>query len=175
VKVTEHAKQQWIKRFNPESQDPEKEIEQAVAAAVEIYEEEDTGNKYESPARIMVKDNILCVCLKEEDVVVTVIDINFGFSPEINLEVCKMQTERILKVKEELSGLEEYVQMEAAKTEAKEFTISKCCDEKDALMKRLEAKRAEYIAETNKLRYSINYRLEMPGRKGNARKIAKSV
>ncbi|MEW6423155.1 MAG: hypothetical protein AB1523_00165 [Bacillota bacterium] len=187
MEISGHARERWLERFNPNAQDPDGEILEAISQAVEIFREDDGTISY------LVKDNMLFVHDLRKNRLATVVDIVFGFDPEINLEICRMQIARVLKVKEELESLEDFVRCE---TEEIDHEVAQIDDEikkarseldakeahkrtlicaKEKLIKEQEAKRAEYLSEVNKLRYSINYRLEMLKQKGGSSNAKKSV
>lgn len=192
MKISEHARERWRERFNPEAGDVDGEIREAFAKAVEIFRED--GERTVSYA---VKDNILFVRDAEEDVMVTVVDIVFGFEPGIDREICRMQLKRIEEMKEAIANLEDFCRTEGegldsdifvveeeikklkAELTAMEARKARFLCQKEVWSRELEAKKAEYLKEVNKLRYSINYRLEMmkekKGGSGNGKKGNKSV
>lgn len=188
MKVSEHARQRWLERINPDARDVDGEIMEAKKQAVEFFREKEGGKLI----GYAIKDDILFIYELGEDVLLTVIDVNFGFSPEINRQICKMQIERILSVKDELEAEEDYVRSEMegidgdlilieaeirkirADLEAKEAGKARLLSHKDALMKELEKKQEEYLNEVNKIRYSINYRIEGIKLKGGSVNVKKS-
>jgi len=178
--VSVHARDRWIKRFNPKAKDVVGEILKEKNQAIEILQTKESPNKY---MEYSVKDNMLFVVDLSRNMLVTVIDIVFGFGEEIDRELCRMQTEKILRLKEELQeeeeffvsqarGIEEEIivldgELEAVKMEVarREDLRNRLGEEKRQYTKKLEIKRKEYEKEVNKLRYSINYRLEMLAQK----------
>ena len=181
--VSNHAKERWIKRFNPKAKNMGnvgEEIMNSKNRAIEILTVE------ECPGKMMeysVKDNMLFVVDLSQGVVVTVVDIVFGFGEEIDREICRLQVEKILRLKEELASEEDFVavqikgldeemvvlegELEKAREEVikREDLKTKLREEKKKHMKERDTKRKEYEKEVNKLRYSINYRLEMIAQK----------
>jgi hypothetical protein len=167
----------------------DQEIREAFLRSVEIFREDG-----DEPARYLVAENILFVHDWKNDVLVTVVDIVFGFEPGIDLEICRMQLKLIETLKEELNGLAGYFNVKTEELDrsillvegdiekiraeliAKETQKRRMLCQKQEWDKELEAKKAEYLKEVNKLRYSINYRLEMLKEKkgGTANVVKKS-
>jgi hypothetical protein len=189
MKISEHARERWRERFNPGTGDMDQEIREAFLRSVEIFREDG-----DEPARYLVAENILFVHDWKNDVLVTVVDIVFGFEPGIDLEICRMQLKLIETLKEELNGLAGYFNVKTEELDrsillvegdiekiraeliAKETQKRRMLCQKQEWDKELEAKKAEYLKEVNKLRYSINYRLEMLKEKkgGTANVVKKS-
>ncbi len=187
--VSVHARDRWIKRFNPKANNVVEEILKEKSQAIEILQTKESPNKL---MEYSVKDNMLFVVDLRRDMLVTVIDIVFGFGEEIDRELCRMQTKKILRLKEGLQeeeeifasqvrGIEEEMlvleaELEKAKMEVKrrEDLRNKLGEEKRRYVKILATKRKEYEKEVNKLRYSINYRLEMLAQKEEKTKGEKS-
>jgi|GEM_PF-4995406 hypothetical protein len=174
--VSNHAKERWIKRFNPKAKNVVEEIMRAKDQAIEILSVEECPGKY---MEYSVKDNMLFVVDLNQGVLVTVVDIVFGFGEEIDREIGRLQTEKILRLKEEVANEEDFFavqikgideemvvlegEIEKVRAELleRENLKTKLREEKKEYMKKRDIKRKEYEKEVNKLRYSINYRLEM--------------
>ncbi len=192
MKISEHARQRWLERINPDARDVDNEILEARKQAVEFFREED-ANKLIAYA---LKDNILFIHELKEDVLVTVIDVDFGFSQEINKQICSMQLNRILAAREELSAEEDFVRCETegidtdlvlieeeikkikADLEVKEAAKNRLLSHKEALLKDLQVKLRGYLCEVDRIRYSISYRIENIKLKGgfaNAKKGTESA
>jgi hypothetical protein len=141
MRVSKHAKQRWVERINPDRINPdlEQEILEAFNRAIEIYQEKDN----EKIIRFLVLDQILFVHDVSEDILVTLIDIRFGFNIDIDREICKRQVQYVLLLKKNLEAVSE-----------------KIIHEKKELNYTLKVLRCEYVREFNKLRYSINYRVD---------------
>ncbi|NHM25439.1 MULTISPECIES: hypothetical protein [Desulfofundulus] len=170
MEVSKHALKRWRERVNPDA-GPERaqsEMLKGLEQAIRVYDELD--NAY------FIKDNILFIV--KDEVVVTVVNLDFGFSEDINRVICRMQTERLLELKKKLEEAQEQAQqhisaindrlavLDSEKAEV-EARLQEICSKRrklelarEEVEKGLEALRKQYAAEFSKLKYSLDFRLE---------------
>lgn len=176
VIFTPHAVKRWRERVNPEAGEDQavEEMQKVFEQAVMVFEEVEEGGL----VRYLVKDDILFVYDVTTNKVATVIDIDFGFSQEINRRLARMQTEYVLQLakriaenraatEKRLAGLDNSISVSEgeiksleAKLEAVRATQRKLLQTKEELIKEQEALRKDYEAEFMRLKYSVNYRME---------------
>ncbi|GBF34120.1 hypothetical protein DCCM_3232 [Desulfocucumis palustris] len=174
MNITRHAKKRYRERINSDTENIEQEIIDCYEKAVAVYEEGVNGDSKE----FLVHENVLFVYTPVTDTIITVIDINFGFSESVNMELCRLQLERVLSLKERLSSEKSKASKVYEKFDKKITVID---GEIDLLQKKLEAIQAkrelilasktkifknvqstekEYIAEAKRLVYSTSFRVE---------------
>lgn len=176
--IGKHARKRWIERVNPNaaSMAPEEvdaEIQAAFNQAAVVHEEENGES-----VQYRVKDDIFFIYNLAADKLITLVDIDFGFSPEVNLTICRVQTKRVVELKEKIAAETALVEMSCeevdhkllavddeiteleARLEAARATRGRLEQQKAEKSKGLEALKAEFACEFNRLKYSIRYRVE---------------
>lgn len=172
MKIPKHAKKRYLERINPSSQDPDKEIFEEHAQAV-LVKEETVDNE---TVQYSVKDEALYIYNKTRDLMITIVDIDFGFSGTVNLELCRLQLKRVLELKERfeieenraagadvelcrnLEVLDSEISQLEAQIEAVKSSRDRIVTTRIEVSKALEAMRQEYIYEANKIIYSTDFR-----------------
>lgn len=176
MNISKHARKRWPERGNPDvaPENIEQEIISAFDRAVIVYEEEEEDGLMQ----YRVYRDILFVYNLHSDKLITLVNIDFGFSPEINLEICRLQVEKVLylqkKITEEeaaikklceeidyrlLAVIGDIAELER-KLEAEKAAERRLNQQKIEISKGLEAMRAELANEFSKLKYSIRYRAD---------------
>jgi len=179
VIIGKHPRKRWIERVNPgaASMVPEEldtEIQAAFDKAAVVHEEEENGEQIQ----YRVLDDIFFIYNIAADKLITLVDIDFGFSPEVNLTICRVQTERVLGLKERIAAETKQVELSCADIDHKLLAVDDEIAELDARLaaaratrgrlelqkaeksKGLEALKAEFASDFNRLKYSIRYRVE---------------
>jgi len=175
MNISKHARKRWPERGNPDAapEDIDQEIISAFDQAVIVHEEEEEGGLMQ----YRVYRDILFIYDLHSDKLVTLVNIDFGFSPEINLEICRLQVEKVLdlqnKIAEEEAAVKklheeidnkllavagDIAELER-KLEAAKAAERRLNQQKHEAIKGLEAVKAEHANEFSKLKYSIRYRV----------------
>lgn len=173
--ITKHARKRWPERANPDAspEDMDGEIYAAFDQATIIHEEDEN----EEIIQYRVKDNILFIYSTKNDKLITLVEIDFGFSPEVNLVICKHQVERILDLKARIESEEAAAALQQEeidhrllavagdiaelelKLQAHKAAEDRLKQQKVELAKALEAMKSEFMNEFSRLKYSIRYRV----------------
>lgn len=177
MNITSHARKRWLERRNPGAipEDIDQEISASFELATVVHEEEE---KEKGRIQYRVKDDILFVYSVPGEKLVTVISIDYGFDPEINLDLCKRQTQLVLDLKKRISAEEILVEklrgeidnrLKAvagdiaeltARLEAAQAAERRLEQQKVEAARELEALRAKFANEFARLKYSIRYRVD---------------
>jgi len=176
VNVSKHAVKRWRERVNPDAGEEQAaaEIERALREGTVVWEENEEGVM----TQYVVHGDTMLIHAPEMGTVVTTIKVDFGFSEEINRELCRMQVEHILelgrRVKEEgarlaeaerefdreLALIDSEIAGLEARLEAARAAQRRVAHVREEARRRYEALKKEHEREFHKLKYSVGYRLE---------------